>query len=202
MSSRDPCFEQPRDGFPTPCDQGDERQGGSFTLTWYFRALASLVVAPGLFFRGLGEGQGSRRPVGFLLVSALVHAIAGSHFETGPPWVGFVLKLANALGMTVFSALIAFTIARMTSLRSVRYSTIFSMFAYASGVTLLVSWVPMLVWVTEPWKWFLIAIGLVHGAGLRWPRALWVVVATIGMVILFFWSLGEFIAWFKGETSG
>jgi len=61
----------------------------------------------------------------------------------------------------------------------------------------LASWIPLFVWLTEPWKWMLIIIGLVKGCGFRWVEAILVVAVSIFIVILLFWSLGPVIVQMK-----
>jgi len=86
----------------------------------------------------------------------------------------------------------------MTMGKRVSFPRLFSLYAYATGVTLLASWIPLFVWITEPWKWMLIIIGMVKGCGFKWMQAILVVVVSIFIVVLFFWSLGPVLAIMKG----
>jgi hypothetical protein len=73
--------------------------------------------------------------------------------------------------------------------RKVTFRRFFSVYAIASGVTLLASWIPLFIFITEPWKWLMIGIGLTQTVGLKWLHSVLVIVLSIGMMVLFFWSL-------------
>lgn len=77
----------------------------------------------------------------------------------------------------------------MTMGKRVSFPRLFSVYAYATGVTLLASWIPLFIWLTEPWKWMLIIFGMVKGCGLKWMQAILVVAVSIFIVVLFFWSI-------------
>ena len=47
--------------------------------------------------------------------------------------------------------------------------------------------------VADPWKWLLIAMGLVKGCGLRWMQAILIAGLSIFITVLFFWSLAPVI---------
>ena len=54
---------------------------------------------------------------------------------------------------------------------------------------LLVSWLPFFVWLTEPWKWWLIGRGMTQALGFRWTQALLIIVISFSIIALFFWSV-------------
>ena len=64
---------------------------------------------------------------------------------------------------------------------------------------MLASWIPLLVWVTEPWKWVLILVGMVKGCGLRWVQAIGIAGVTVFILILLFWSLAPVMAIVRGS---
>mgnify|MGYP006987906668 CR=1 FL=1 len=97
--------------------------------------------------------------------------------------------LLNALVMPIAGAAGAFLILHMILGKRRSLELLFSVYAYATGVTLLASWIPLFAWITEPWKWCLIALGLVRTAGLNWPRALIALAGSLLLVALFFGSL-------------
>jgi hypothetical protein len=99
--------------------------------------------------------------------------------------------------MCFISAILGFTAMTMTLGRRVRFPRLFSVYAYSASVTLLAAWIPLFIWITEPWKWLLIGLGLVKGCGLRWFQALMVVGISIFVLVIFFWSLGPVITVFK-----
>ncbi len=71
--------------------------------------------------------------------------------------------------------------------KKARFAVVFSIYAFSSGVTLFLSWLPFLVWVTEPWKWWLISTGLKNTCSLSWKRS--IVIVALSTIVLFFWCI-------------
>ena len=106
----------------------------------------------------------------------------------------------NAVVMPFMTAGIAFMVITMSMGKRVSFQKLFSVYAYATSVTLLASWIPLFIWLTEPWKWMLIVIGMVKGCGFKWMQAILIVAVSIFIVMLFFWSLGPVLAFMKGAS--
>lgn len=173
---------------------------GKFTLGFYFQALTGLLGAPGQFFYGLPEELGFRQPFGFLLISGLFFTGASlTHINENTILMSGIL-FVNAVGMPFITAGIGFMVVTMTMGKRVLFSRLFSVYAFAAGVTLLASWIPLFVWFTEPWKWLLITMGLVKGCGLKWIQAILIAGLSILITVLFFWSLAPVILFFKEIT--
>ena len=77
----------------------------------------------------------------------------------------------------------------MTSVNKISFRKMFAVFAYATGVTMAISWIPALNTITEIWKFSLVTYGLVKGCGLTWSRSIVMVLVRIGLLLLFFWSV-------------
>ena len=85
--------------------------------------------------------------------------------------------------MPFMAAGVGFMLMTMTFRRRTGFERLFGVYAFAAGVTLLVSWIPLFLWLCEPWKWLLTGIGLVKGCGLdsvwrlplreRWNAEIW-----------------------------
>lgn len=170
-------------------------------LSSYFRALGLLVRSPRLFFSELSEaGTGFQRPFAFLLISGLFFAAASLTSQHARPVLAAGVLLGNALAMPFVNAAVGFMVMTLTLGRRVSFERLFAVYAYASGVVLLVSWVPLLVYLTEAWKWSLVGMGMVKGCGFKWTQALMVIGLSVLIVTLFFWSLGPVISSLK-ETA-
>jgi len=171
-----------------------------FTVGFYFQALTKMLSSPSRFFGELPIETGFRKPLGFLILSGLFFAGASlTTFSENRPLMGGIL-LINALAMPFVTAGMGFMIMVMTMGKRVTFSKLFSVYAYAGGVTLLASWIPLFVWLTEPWKWILIVLGMVKGCGFKWIQAILVVVVSILVVVLLFCSLAPVIDWIKGSA--
>lgn len=169
-----------------------------FSLVFYFRTLTGTLSSPGKFFSELPDCTSIRPPLGCLLVSSLFYACAGLTQPHDQPLLMAAILFLNAVFMCVISAVLGFGVMTMTIGRRVAFSRFFSVYAFCAAVTLLAAWIPLFVWITEPWKWLLIAVGLIKGCGLRWFQAVIIVCVSIFVMVLFFWSLGPIIVYLKG----
>ncbi len=169
-----------------------------FTFGFYFQALTKMLSSPSRFFGELPGETGFRQPLGFLIISGLFFAGASLTTISENRILISGILLVNAVAMPFVTAGISFMVITMSMGKRVTFSRLFSIYAYATGVTLLASWIPLFVWLTEPWKWMLLIIGLVKGCGFRWMQAILVVAVSIFIVVLFFWSLGPVIVQIRG----
>ena len=162
----------------------------NFTLKFYFLALTKLLGEPLKFFSEIPQDMGSRRPLGFLCVSSLIFA-GGSLMSTQPPnpMVMGGIFFINAVGMAVIAAGVGYMVMTVIVGRKVTFGRFFSIYALASGVTLLASWIPFFIWLTEPWKWWLIGTGMVKNCGFKVPQVLVIIGVSVGVMFLFFYSL-------------
>ncbi|MCJ7593191.1 MAG: YIP1 family protein [Desulfobacterales bacterium] len=172
-----------------------------FSFSFYVRSLTRILGSPRRFFEELPETVGLQRSMGFLLVSALFFTGASlTCVREGPVLMAGILFL-NAVGMTIIAAATGFAVVTLTLGRRIGFERLFAVYAFATGVTLLASWIPLFFWLTEPWKWLLIGIGMVNGCGLRRGQALLVIALSVAILVLFFWSLGPVIYRLKGAPA-
>jgi len=167
-----------------------KQEAGQFSIGFYFQALAKVLGEPGTFFSELSTDRGFAQSSGFLLVSSAF--FAGTSLLTRPldrPLLTGGIFLINAIGMTVIAAGLGYMLMSMFFVKKHTFSRVFAIYAYASGVTLLAAWIPLFIWLTEPWKWLLIGLGLTKACGLRYSQSSFIVVISIGIIILFFRSL-------------
>jgi len=169
-----------------------------FTFGFYFQSLTRILGSPKQFFSELPEETGFGKPFGFLVISSLFFTGASLTciYESRILMAGILF--INAIAMPFVTAGTAFLIMTMTMIKRVSFTRLFAVFAFASGVTMLASWIPLFIWITEPWKWLLIAMGMVKACGLRWVQAILIVGCSIFIVLLFFWSLAPVIFYVKG----
>lgn len=178
------------DATPTPCTaSGEPRDSGRISIGLYFQALTRLLGSPRSFFTDLPAQPGYRAPFFFLFFSALFHTGACMTYIVEHRLLMAGILLLNALIMPLAGAAGAFLVLHMILGRRRSLEILFSIYAYAAGVTLLASWIPLFAWITEPWKWLLITLGLVRGADLSWPRALTALAGSLALTALFFGSL-------------
>jgi len=159
-----------------------------FSLGFYVHALTGMLGSPSRFFKELPGEIGYRQPFGFLLMSSLFLTGASLTLIRERPFLMAGILMANAIGMTFITAGISFVVVTMSMGKRMTFSRLFAVYAFSSGVTMLASWIPLFVWITEPWKWILVAIGMVKGCGLNRKQA--IIILSMFIVILFFSLLG------------
>ena len=169
-----------------------------FTIGSYFQALTRILGAPGQFFSEFPEKVGFRQPVGFLVVSSLFFTGASLTCISESHVLMAGILLINAIAMPFIAAGTGFMVMTMAIGKRVTFAKFFAVYAFAGGVTMLASWIPLFVWVTEPWKWLLIALGMVKGCGLRWMQAVLIIGISIFILVLFFLSLAPVVTYIKG----
>ena len=161
-----------------------------FTFRFYFSTLNKVLEQPRNFFSKLPQESGFKKPFGFLFVSSIFFTVAGIVSGMCPnPFVTGLIFFINAMGMVFISAGIGYMAMTMIMGRNVTFARFFSIYAFSSGVTLLASWIPLFVWLTEPWKWWLIGTGLTKACGFNWKQACLVIGVSIVILVLFFKSL-------------
>lgn len=162
----------------------------NFSIGFYFRSLAKVLGTPGAFFEESKKDIGFQQSVGFLVVSSAFFAVASlTTRDFVVPWISSSIFFVNAVGMTLIAAGLGFITMTMFWGRKVTFRRFFSVYAFASGVTLLASWIPLFVFITEPWKWLMIGIGLTKNCELKWLQSILIIVVSIAMIVLFFRSL-------------
>ena len=160
-----------------------------FSLRFYLRTLSRLLGNPGHFFDDLPENMGMGLPLGFLMVSSVIFSAAGLMSAAVGPWVAAAIFMANAVGMVFITSGLGYMVATLTLGRKAPYIRFFTIYSFAAGVTLLASWMPYFLLITEPWKWWLIFKGLTCALRMKWQQALMVIGLSIALIILFFWTL-------------
>jgi len=173
---------------------GSER----FTIGTYFQTLTRLLASPRAFFSEMPAEGGWRHPLCFLFLSSLFFTGASLTVMREHTLLMAGVLFVNAMGMSLISTGAAFVVMTMTLGKRASLGGLFAVFAYAAGVTMLASWIPFFVRLTEPWKWALVVLGLVKGCRLEWFQAILIAAFSIVVLILFFWSLAPFIGYVRG----
>jgi len=109
-----------------------------------------------------------------------------------------LIILINGLAMPVISAAIGYGIMFVALKRKLSWPRMLALYAYGSGVTYLISWIPLATWIGEPWKWILIGIGLVRGFGFNRGQAVGIVAGSVLVIILLFYFLSSALVLLKG----
>ena len=165
----------------------DVNRMDQFSIHFYVQAVFGIMGHPRKFFNRLPQSSGMTQALGFLILSALFFSTAGQlHTNLQNFLVVGGIRMFNAVGMVFILAGLGYVVMTLSIGKKVGFVRLFGIYALCSGVTLLVSWVPYLALLTEPWKWYLIGIGMTRGCGLMLKEALLIMAISLGIWYLFF----------------
>lgn len=156
-------------------------------MKFYLSTLICLLKEPGRFFQTLPHTTGIRKPLGFLVISGLISTLAALAANGSPrPLMEGGIYFLNATGMALMAAGFGFMIMTMFMKQRVGFSRFVSIYALATGTTVLITWLPWCVWMAEPWKWWLIGTGMTRNFGFRTRHAVALILSSILVMMLFF----------------
>jgi len=160
------------------------------TWQFYSYSLIQLLIEPGLFFKELAENTTLKKALIFMVICC--GFFSGASLLTGaysrPVWIMAIIYFVNAAGMIIMSSLLSYTAMVMILGKRTSFSIVFRLYAFSSGVTLFISWLPFFLWFTEPWKWWLIYTGFKNTCGLTWKQAVLILVVSITIQFFLIYS--------------
>lgn len=153
-------------------------------MHFYADALVRLLIEPGAFFTDTERPDEVRPALVFLSAGGVFNAAAGLLTGSYAPAVmaqtGAILFI-NAVGTALTGAVIGYGVLALAGARGVPFNRVLWIYAFSSGMVLLVSWLPFSVWFTEPWRWWLLYTGFKNRCGISWKRAMGVVVVSLAL---------------------
>jgi len=166
------------------------------TCQFYGYAVIQILIEPRQFFKELPKNETTAKSLGFCVICSLFYTTASLLTGTYPSPVrmGGVFFL-NSVGMVFVPAGLSYMIMVMIQKEKFRFPLLFSVCAFSSGITLLLSWMSMFLWLTEPWKWWLIYTGLKNTCKIPWKLAL--MILTLTMIIECFFLYSLYLAFYK-----
>jgi hypothetical protein len=167
----------------------------NFSFRFYFQVLSKMLGEPRCFFSELPADIGFIKPLAFLIVSSIFFAAASliSRRAANPFFQGGIFFI-NAVGMVLIASGLGYMVMVMIMGRSVSFKRLFSIYAFSSGTTLLASWVPFFIWLTEPWKWWLIGTGMARACELKSWQIIMIIGLSLSIMILLFWTALPFVS--------
>jgi len=148
---------------------------------FYAYAIVQLLIEPGQFFKELPKKTTVKITLGFMLLSSVFYAAAslltGAYEQ--PVWIMGIIFFMNALGTVFISAIIGYVTMMMLAGRKEPFPGVLSVYAFAAGITLFLSWLPFMLWFTEPWRWWLLYTGFKNSCGVTGKQAFWIVCISL-----------------------
>lgn len=107
-------------------------------------------------------------------------------YPAADPLLVVGILFVNAVGMCFISTILGFAAIIVFTGRRPEFSTLFNIYALSWGITLLASWIPFFIYFTEPWKWWLIAMGIKRRCGISTIKCMFIIVFSIGFIAMLF----------------
>ena len=170
-------------------ERTDTSEAGQEKRFSYFKIINEMLTRPGTFYNENVSDHDLKTPFLFLLISIGFNIAASLTLLKGNLFISAGILALNDFVMPVLTAFVSVVIIRIITQSSVGFVRIFSVHAFAWGTTLLASWIPMMFWLTEPWKWFLIIKGFARGCGLTYFQATTASIIIAGFIIIGFYFL-------------
>ena len=165
----------------------EANRADKFSIHFYVQAVFGIMGHPRKFFSRLPQSSGMTQALGFLTLSAVFFSLASMMNANLQNFIAAGgINMFNAVGMVFILAGLGYIVMTLSIGKKVGFVRLFLIYALCSGVTLLVSWVPHLALLTEPWKWYLIGVGMTRGCGLKLKEALLIMAISLGIWYLFF----------------
>ncbi|MGE4291840.1 MAG: YIP1 family protein [Desulfovibrio sp.] len=155
----------------------------------FFQTLTELIRAPRQFYAQLEDTpENYKNSWRFLAYASLFYAVVSITYFFDHKLAMIGILLLNAMVLPAILAAMAMLVMSMFLGVKVPFRRIFSIYAFASGAVMPVSWIPALQVFTEPIRALLVGIGMVKACGLRWWQAAIALLVSVGLYILLFWS--------------
>ncbi len=159
----------------------------------YMDTLFAIMRSPVKYFESVADESGSRRALFFLMISGIFYcSVSMTYFFENSFTMG-VIMMINAIFMPALGAAFSFCMISMSTRSRVPYGKIFNVYAYAGGALMVISWIPGLAMVLEPVRAVLVGIGLVKACGLGKMQAVFLVIITAVLLLIFFWTAAPLV---------
>ncbi len=163
----------------------------------YLDTLVGIIRSPSAFYKSVQLEQETRKALTFLLISSVFHAtVSMSYFYENSLLMGGIYLL-NDIFMPVLAAVFSFLLAGMLQSSSTAFLRILSIYAYASGAIMVISWIPSLGMILEPIRAVLVIIGLKKACDIGWIKAIFIVACSGLLLLVFFWSIAPVLSTMK-----
>ncbi|MBU1344361.1 MAG: hypothetical protein KKE44_26000 [Proteobacteria bacterium] len=157
---------------------------------FYGYAVIQILIEPRRFFTELPNNTTGVKSLGFCMICSIFFAMANLFTGNYPSPVKMgSIFFFSSVGMVFISAGLSYMIMVMTIGKKSRFEVLFGVYAFSSGMVLLVSWMSFFLWFTEPWKWWLVYTGLKNTSRLAFKPAVLILLLTIMVQFLLLYSL-------------
>ena len=160
------------------------------SFQFYGFAVIQLLIEPKRFFIELSNNTTVVKSLGFCMVCSIFY-VAASLLTCGylnTVKMGFIFFL-NSAGMIFLSVYLSNMVDRIFIKTKCDFELFFSVYVFSSSIVLLVSWVSFSLWITEPWKWWLVYTGLKNTCSFSRRSAFFILLVMIVIYFFLMYSL-------------
>lgn len=159
------------------------------TANTYITTLMRMLKEPGAFFAEITETSMLKFSLLFLSISCAISTAGGLSVCTPEnPLIAGSIYIINAVGMVFVAAFFSYILCTMFMTKRIGISKFIMIYAFSSGTTLIAAWIPFMMILTEPWKWWLAGTGMIHTFGFKRNHVILLICTSILCIILFFLS--------------
>ena len=160
-------------------------------LHYFFSTQLRLMRRPDLAFEELFRNPDLIRMGVIFFMSAALYCCASLIFSpTGQPVAQAAVLALNTIGMVLVEIVIGYILVAILTGTFVSLKMITVIYAVSWATMLMIAWIPFSLWLTEPWKWLLIGIGLKKQYHLKGWKAILIVLSSIVLIV---WIFNRFI---------
>jgi hypothetical protein len=156
----------------------------------FFGTMTEMIRAPRQFFSRLEDTQENyRNSLKYLAYASLFYTMVSMTYFYSHKLAMAGILMINCLLLPALLAALNMLVLTLFFGRRVALRRLVSIYAFASGTVMPLSWVPAMQVITEPIRALLVMFGLTKACGLRWWQAVLALLVTLGLFLMIFWSV-------------
>ena len=158
----------------------------------FYQTSKAILLSGRRFFQGMRRDGGFLNPFLFLLYCIVFHVLVFGLLQKNPLFMLRTLVLGLMFPLITSGILFFFITGVFKAPGS--YETVFRVNAYASAVN-LVTWLPLIGWLFEFYRVYLIVIGLSYAFSIKMTRAFLAILLTMVIYIIAAAAISHFTGW-------
>ena len=162
-------------------------QNKSGFFHYLFSAQLKLLRSPDSAFEELLEKPDMIRIGALFVMSTIIYCCASLIVNSiGQPVNQVAVLAVNTMGMVLVEIVLGYIFVAILTGTFISLKTLSVIYAVSWSAMLLIAWIPFTLWITEPWKWVLIGIGLRKQYKLKGRMAVFIVLGSIVTIVFIF----------------
>ncbi|MEF2145264.1 MAG: YIP1 family protein [Desulfovibrionaceae bacterium] len=173
-------------------DRGSQTERGApqaVDTSKFFGTMTEIIRAPRQFFAQLEDTQENyRNSLKYLAYASLFYTMVSMTYFYSHKLAMAGILMINCLVLPALLAALTMLVLALFFGRRVPLRRVVSIYAFASGTVMPLSWIPAMQVITEPIRALLVIVGLTKACDMRWWQAALAILVTLGLFLMLFWS--------------